>query len=40
MRRMNAAPLHLDKTSPLGKIVEAHRYTESNAQIGKIVVTV
>jgi len=30
----------IDKTFPLGKIVEAHRYMESNAQIGKIVVTV
>jgi NADPH:quinone reductase-like Zn-dependent oxidoreductase len=28
------------KTFPLDKIVEAHRYMESNAQIGKIVVTV
>jgi NADPH:quinone reductase len=25
---------------PLNKIVEAHRYMESNEQIGKIVVTV
>jgi len=25
---------------PLDEIVEAHRYTESNPQIGKIVVTV
>lgn len=30
----------IDKTFPLAKIVEAHRYMESNAQIGKIVVTV
>ena len=30
----------VDKTFPLAKIVEAHRYMESNAQIGKIVVTV
>jgi NADPH:quinone reductase-like Zn-dependent oxidoreductase len=30
----------IDKTFPLSKIVEAHRYMESNAQIGKIVVTV
>ena len=30
----------IDKTFPLTKIVEAHRYMESNAQIGKIVVTV
>jgi NADPH:quinone reductase-like Zn-dependent oxidoreductase len=28
------------KTFPLEKIVEAHRYLESNEQIGKIVVTV
>ena len=28
------------KTFPLDKIVEAHRYLESNQQIGKIVVTV
>jgi NADPH:quinone reductase-like Zn-dependent oxidoreductase len=27
------------KTFPLGKIVEAHRYLESNQQVGKIVVT-
>ena len=30
----------IDKTFPLANIVEAHRYMESNAQIGKIVVTV
>jgi NADPH:quinone reductase-like Zn-dependent oxidoreductase len=30
----------IDKTFPLAEIVEAHRYMESNAQIGKIVVTV
>jgi NADPH:quinone reductase-like Zn-dependent oxidoreductase len=30
----------IDKVFPLDKIVEAHRYMESNAQIGKIVVTV
>ncbi len=30
----------IDKTFPLSDIVEAHRYMESNAQIGKIVVTV
>ena len=30
----------IDKTFPFAKIVEAHRYMESNAQIGKIVVTV
>jgi NADPH:quinone reductase-like Zn-dependent oxidoreductase len=30
----------IDKTFPLSQIVAAHRYMESNAQIGKIVVTV
>jgi NADPH:quinone reductase-like Zn-dependent oxidoreductase len=30
----------IDKTFRLAKIVDAHRYMESNAQIGKIVVTV
>jgi NADPH:quinone reductase-like Zn-dependent oxidoreductase len=30
----------IDKTFPLRDIVSAHRYMESNAQIGKIVVTV
>ncbi|HZV98493.1 MAG TPA: zinc-dependent alcohol dehydrogenase family protein [Methylophilaceae bacterium] len=30
----------IDKTFPLERIVEAHRYMESNQQIGKIVVTV
>jgi NADPH:quinone reductase-like Zn-dependent oxidoreductase len=30
----------VDKTFPLPQIVEAHRYMESNQQIGKIVVTV
>ena len=30
----------IDKVFPLDKIAEAHRYMESNAQIGKIVVTV
>jgi NADPH:quinone reductase-like Zn-dependent oxidoreductase len=30
----------IDKIFPLAQIVEAHRYMESNAQIGKIVVTV
>jgi NADPH:quinone reductase-like Zn-dependent oxidoreductase len=30
----------IDKTFPLSEIVEAHKYMESNAQIGKIVVTV
>ncbi|MFF5210459.1 zinc-dependent alcohol dehydrogenase family protein [Streptosporangium sp. NPDC000396] len=29
----------VDRTFDLGEIVEAHRYLESNAQIGKIVVT-
>jgi NADPH:quinone reductase-like Zn-dependent oxidoreductase len=28
------------KTFPLEQIVEAHRYMESNQQLGKIVVTV
>ena len=30
----------IDRTFPLAEIVEAYRYLESNAQIGKIVVTV
>jgi NADPH:quinone reductase-like Zn-dependent oxidoreductase len=30
---------HIDKTFPFARIVDAHRYMESNAQIGKIVVT-
>jgi NADPH:quinone reductase-like Zn-dependent oxidoreductase len=30
----------IDKTFPFAEIVQAHRYMESNAQIGKIVVTV
>ena len=30
----------VDKTFPLSQIVEAHRYMESNQQLGKIVVTV
>ncbi|MBI3408137.1 MAG: zinc-dependent alcohol dehydrogenase family protein [Planctomycetes bacterium] len=30
----------IDRTFPLAQIVEAHRYMESNQQIGKIVVTV
>jgi hypothetical protein len=29
-----------DRTFPLAQIVEAHRYLESNQQIGKVVVTV
>ena len=28
------------KTFPLAQIVEAHRYLESNQQVGKVVVTV
>jgi NADPH:quinone reductase-like Zn-dependent oxidoreductase len=36
--RGNFKPL-IDKTFPFAEIVEAHRYMESNAQIGKIVVT-
>jgi len=35
----NFKPL-IDRTFPFSEIVEAHRYMESNAQIGKIVVTV
>ncbi len=30
----------IDSTFPLGAIVDAHRYMESNQQKGKIVVTV
>ena len=30
----------IDKTFPLAQIVEAHRYMQSNQQIGKIVITV
>ena len=30
----------IDRTFPFAQIVEAHRYMESNEQIGKIVVTV
>lgn len=30
----------IDNTFPLAEIVDAHRYMESNAQIGKVVVTV
>lgn len=30
----------IDRVFPFAEIVEAHRYMESNAQIGKIVVTV
>jgi NADPH:quinone reductase-like Zn-dependent oxidoreductase len=32
--------LRIDKTFAHSQIVEAHRYMESNQQIGKIVVTV
>src|SRR6202051_2240155 len=31
---------HIDRVFPFAEIVEAHRYMESNQQIGKIVVTV
>ncbi|MCC7463552.1 MAG: zinc-dependent alcohol dehydrogenase family protein [Gammaproteobacteria bacterium] len=31
---------HIDRTFPFDAIVSAHRYLESNAQVGKIVVTV
>ena len=31
---------HIDKTFPLAKIIDAHRYMESNTHIGKIVATV
>ena len=30
----------ISKTFPLSQIVDAHRYMETNAQVGKIVVTV
>jgi NADPH:quinone reductase-like Zn-dependent oxidoreductase len=30
----------IDRVFPFAQIVEAHRYMESNQQIGKIVVTV
>jgi NADPH:quinone reductase-like Zn-dependent oxidoreductase len=30
----------IDRVFPFAKIVDAHRYLESNEQIGKIVVTV
>jgi NADPH:quinone reductase-like Zn-dependent oxidoreductase len=30
----------IDRVFPFAQIVEAHRYMESNEQIGKIVVTV
>ena len=30
----------ISKTFPFNQIVEAHRYLESNEQLGKIVVTV
>ncbi|MDT0345370.1 zinc-dependent alcohol dehydrogenase family protein [Streptomyces litchfieldiae] len=38
--RSNAFRPVVDRTFELSEIVEAHRYLESNAQIGKIVVTV
>lgn len=40
--RVNAGQFkpRIDRTFPLSQIVQAHRYMESNAQIGKIVVTV
>jgi NADPH:quinone reductase-like Zn-dependent oxidoreductase len=40
--RLNAGQFkpRIDRTFPLSQIVQAHRYMESNAQIGKIVVTV
>jgi len=31
---------HIDRTSPLSAIVEAHRFMESNRQKGKIVIKV
>lgn len=31
---------HIDRTFPFDEIVAAHRYLESNAQVGKVVVTV
>ncbi len=42
LKAMTAGTLKpiIAKTFPLEKIVQAHRYLESNAQIGKIVVTV
>jgi hypothetical protein len=39
LERKDLKPL-IARTFPLSEIVEAHRYMESNAQIGKIVVTV
>jgi len=30
----------IDRTFPLAQIIEAHRYLESNQQVGKVVVTV
>ena len=40
--QLSAGKLHpvIARTFPLSDIVEAHRYMESNEQIGKIVVTV
>jgi NADPH:quinone reductase-like Zn-dependent oxidoreductase len=39
---LEAGTLHplVAKTFPLDQIVEAHRYMESNVQIGKIVITI
>jgi NADPH:quinone reductase-like Zn-dependent oxidoreductase len=41
-RGIEAGQLHpiISKTFPFDQIVEAHRYLESNEQLGKIVVTV
>jgi NADPH:quinone reductase-like Zn-dependent oxidoreductase len=30
----------IDRTFPLSQIVDAHRYLESNKQVGKVVVTI
>jgi NADPH:quinone reductase-like Zn-dependent oxidoreductase len=40
--RLESGAFHpkIDKVFPLSEIVDAHRYMQSNAQIGKIVVTV
>ena len=42
LRGLSEGHLHpvIGKTFPLAQIVEAHRYLESNQQVGKIVVTV
>lgn len=39
LRHGTLAPV-IDRAFDLADIVEAHRYLESNAQVGKIVVTV